>query len=178
MYSFIKPISDQIFTIYEFCLKTIGKERYGDKFVAPELSYPKTFDFKSAEDYLQDIGDAIKNNLPPSFIQTILLQYINAFYGDGADTTRIFKLIAEVDSLFGFSQDEINTKLSRNVVAKWQDVLHGSILMFINEAIQDDANFLNKTIAEQKVILEAKAKSIASSLETNTVNQLLSDITP
>jgi hypothetical protein len=178
MYSFIKPISDQIFTIYEFCLKTIGKERYGDKFVAPELSYPKTFDFKSAEDYLQDISDAIKNNLPPSFIQTILLQYINAFYGDGADTTRIFKLIAEVDSLFGFSQDEINTKLSRNVVAKWQDVLHGSILMFINEAIQDDANFLNKTIAEQKIILEGKAKSIASSLESSTVNQLLNDITP
>lgn len=178
MYSFVKPISDQIFTIYEFCLKTIGLERYGDKFVAPELSYPKTFDFKSAEDYLVDISEAIKNNLPPSFIQTILLQYINAFYGDGADTAKIFKLISEADRLFGFSQDEINMKLAKGTVAKWEDVLHGSILMFVNEAIQEDKEFLNKPFLDQKEVLFNKAKEVQASIEGKPIDDLMNAITP
>ena len=118
MYSFIKPISDQIFTLYEFCLETIGMQRYGKLFQMPTLSYPKTFDFKSSEDYLRDINSAIENNLPPSFIQAVLLQYINAFYGDSSDSMKVFKLISETDRLFGLSQDEINTKLARGTAAK------------------------------------------------------------
>ena len=177
MYSFVKPISDQIFTLYEFCLKTIGKERYGVNFEAPELTYPKTFDFKSAEDYLNDIGNAIKNNLPPSFIQTILLQYINAFYGDNVDTTSIFKLVSETDRLFGFSQDEINMKLAKGTIAKWEDILHGSILLFINDAKNANPNFLEVPIDEQKKILTDMAKVKEKEIQSNPVNDLLNDIT-
>ncbi len=158
MYAFIKPISDQIFTIYEFCLNTIGRQRYGDKFEAPELSYPKTFDFKSAEDYLNDISNATANNLPPSFIQAALMQYINAYYGDNQNTNRIFKLVISADRLFGLSQDDINMKLARGTVSKWEDILHSSSLNFINDSILSDEKFIEKPIEEQVLILQDIAK--------------------
>ena len=141
------------------------------------MTYPKTFDFKSAEDYLNDIGNAIKNNLPPSFIQTILLQYINAFYGDNVDTTSIFKLVSETDRLFGFSQDEINMKLAKGTIAKWEDILHGSILLFINDAKNANPNFLEVPIDEQKKILTDMAKVKEKEIQSNPVNDLLNDIT-
>lgn len=156
--SFVMPISNQIFTLFEWLANMIGMQRYGDKFKQPEFSYPKTCDFKSPEDYLMDISNAIKNNLPPSFIQTVLMQYINSFYGDNEKTTVIFKLVMTADRLFGLSQDEINMKLARGTVAKWEDILHTSILNFINDSINEDESFLTKEIEDQVEILHGLAK--------------------
>lgn len=178
MYAFIKPISDQLFMLYEFCLKFIGKERYGNDFEQPDLNYPKTFDFKSSEDYLVDISNAMKNGLPPSFIQTITLNYLNSFYGYSSEAMEIFKLISNVDRLFGMTQDEINMKLAKGTIAKWEDILHSSILLFINEAISVDANFMSKQIDEQKTILIDKAQSIEADIQGNPVDTLINSITP
>jgi len=158
MTAFVKPISDQIFMLYEFCLEQIGKQRYGEEFEEPQLSYPKTFDFKSPEDYLQDITNAMTNNLPPSFIQTLLMQYISAFHGDSASTTKVFTLIANADRLFGLTQPEILLQLARGTVAKWEQVLHSSILMFIQDIERDEKDFLNKDLKTQIETLQNKAK--------------------
>lgn len=178
MYAFIKPISDQMFMLYEFCLKNIGKQRYGNEFEEPSLTYPKTFDFKSSEDYLVDIKNAMDRGLPPSFIQVIILAYLNSYYGDNSDTTTIFKLISQVDRLFGMTQDEINMKMAKGTISKWEDILHSSILIFIDEAINENHNFLEKQLTEQKDILESKAKEIEASLTSNPVDDLLKNITP
>lgn len=178
MYAFIKPISDQMFMIYDFCLEMIGKQRYGESFEKPALTYPKTFDFKSSEDYLQDITNAMTANLPPSFIQTILLSYLNSYYGDNSQATVIFKLISETDRLFGMSQDEINMKMAKGTIAKWEDILHSSILLFINESIDEDANFLLKDLATQKEVLIDKAKEVEGEISGNSVNDLINQITP
>ena len=171
MYSFVKPISDQIFELYEFCLNAIGQQRYGESFEAPAMTYPKTFDFKSSEDYLVDIGNAIKNNLPPAFVQLLLIQFINSYYGDNEKSTNVFKLVMNADRLFGLSQDEINMKLARGTVAKWEDILHSSILNFINDSIGLDNSFLDKDIETQIPILQDMAKKKAE--EINSANPLI-----
>lgn len=164
MYSFVKPISDQIFEAYEFCLVSIGKQRYKDQFQGVSMTYPKTFDFKSAEDYLIDIGNAIKNNLPPAFVQLLLLQYINSYYGDNQKSTSIFKLVMNADRVFGLSQDEINMKLARGTIAKWEDILHSSILNFINESILADDKFMEKDLEAQIEVLQGIAKTKADEI--------------
>lgn len=172
MYAFVKPISDQIFAIYEFCLNAIGTQRYGQAFKKPAMTYPKTFDFKSAEDYLADISSAITNNLPPSFIQLLLLQYINSYYGDNQKSTQIFKLVMSADRLFGLSQDDINMKLARGTVQKWEDILHTSILTFINDTLISDDKFLEKEPDTQTETLQAKAKSIADEISATAISNI------
>lgn len=165
MTAFVKPVSDQIFDIYSFCLHWIGVIRYGARFKEPSLTYPKTFDFKSPEDYLMNLEDAMKNNLPPSFIQMLLIQYINSFYSDDEKTQAIFKLIIEADRLFGLTQNEINLKLAKMTVEKWEDILHTSALSFINDLILENKNFLNQDIKIQKEQLQQKAKDKADEME-------------
>lgn len=162
--SFVMPISNQIFTLYEWTSTMIGLQRYGEDFEAPEFSYPKTCDFKSPEDYLVDIGNAIKNNLPPSFIQTILMQYINSYYGDNTKANSIFKLVIQADRLFGLSQDEINMKMAKGTVAKWEDILHTSVLNFINDLIMEDEKFTEKSIEEQIELLHKIAQTKADDI--------------
>lgn len=178
MYAFIKPISDQMFMIYEFCLKNIGLQRYGSEFKQPQLSYPKTFDFKSSEDYLNDISEAIKNGLPPSFIHVITLSYLNAYYGDNSNATTIFMIISEVDRLFSMSQDEINMKMAKGTISKWEDILHSSAIVFIDEAIEENPKFLELDLKAQKEILIKKAKDKEASISSNSVNDLINNITP
>lgn len=169
MTAFVKPISDQIFEIYEWLCKIIGTQRYGESFDAPALSYPKTFDFKNPEDYLQDVANATANNLPPSFIQTILLQYINSFYGDNVKATNIFKLVVFADRLFGISQDEINMQLARGTVAKWESILHTSVMSFINDSIEKNPKFIENKIELQVKELQDMAKEKADEIASPTV---------
>lgn len=162
--AFVKPVSDQSFTLYEFFLKNLGIQRYAGQFREPMLSTPKTFDFKTPEDYLKDISDAMANDLPPSFQQVLLHQYINAFYGDNTKTIAIFKLIMKSDRLWGLTQDEINMKMAKQTVSKWQDVLHSSAIYFINKLLETDPKFLDKEIKTQIEELQKLAKE-----ETKTI---------
>lgn len=157
MYSFVKPISDQIFDIYYFCLEMIGLQRDGESFVVPELNYPKTFDFKSAEDYLIDISNAISNNLPPSFIQVVLYKYISSYYGEGNEATKVFSIIANADRLFGMTNDEINIGIAKGTISNLESIIHSSILYFIKQLQNEDENFLDKELSDQIEAIKNKA---------------------
>lgn len=172
MTGFVKPISDQSFTLYEFFLRNLGIQRYADAFQQPMLSTPKTFDFKTPEDYLKDISDAMANNLPPSFQQTLLHQYIAAFYGDNTKTIAIFKLIMKSDRLWGLTQDEINMKMAKQTVSKWQDVLHSSAIYFINELLEKNPKFLDLEIKTQIEELQKLAKEETKKILDDAVDVL------
>jgi len=168
MTAFIKPIIDQIFSLYEFYLTMIGKQRYSDSFMGFELVYPKSYDFKNAEDYLNDLTNAIKNSLPPAYIQSLLMQYINAYYGDNEMTTKIYKLVMRADRIFALTQDEINMKMAKGTVDKWEDILHSSVLNFISDAIAADDKFLDKEVPEQIKVVQDMAKAKAAEItDTN-----------
>lgn len=128
----------------------------------------KTFDFKTPEDYLFDISEAIKNNLPPSFIQAILMQYINSFYGDSSKSTEIFRVVVNADRLFGLSQDEINVKMAKGTIDKWEDILHSSILYFINELVLAEKDWYLKPMETKIAELQTKAKETVSSITTSS----------
>ena len=68
-------------------------------------------------------------------------------------------------------------KLAKGTIAKWEDILHGSILLFINDAKNANPNFLEVPIDEQKKILTDMAKVKEKEIQSNPVNDLLNDIT-
>lgn len=175
MTSFIRPISDQIFYIYEFILRCIGEMRYGENFEMPELIKPKYFDFKTTEDYLYDLDQSIKMGMPLPIIQIKMIDYINSLYSDSYVTNESFRIITSIDRLFGMSNDEILTKLSRGTIDKWEDVLHSSILVFIDEALRENDKFLTLDFYKQKEILVNKAKSKLDEIGVDSDNDFIPD---
>jgi hypothetical protein len=172
LYAFIKPISDQLFTIYEFSLVTIGKMRYGDLFGGVNLVYPTSFDISTPSDYLAVISEGVKAGVPPSITFSNVYNYIRAIHYTDEETSAVYDLIINADELLLMSNADILARLASGSVEKWQDVLHNSGPQLIMELIRDfiptegAARFLDLPMSEQITQLRAKAaEKIAVTLD-------------
>jgi hypothetical protein len=176
-YAFIKPISDQVFSLYEFCLHCIGWMRYGESFEAPKLTYPKTFDFATEADYLAEINNSVKVGLAPSFIQQILMRYIRAMYSDDEESAKIFNLIVSSDRLLTLSNGDISLKLSKGTVTRWEEILHTSALTLVQELLRADEGLLelDLSIQIQKLQDLAKAKEAEATKAEQEIQKNLID---
>lgn len=164
MYAFIKPLSDQVFGMWEFLIDGIGFMRYGSNYKKPTLYYPTSFDFLTEQDYLFAIGEAKKAMLPPFIIETKIKQYLQSIYYSEEKTARVFRLISAADRLLVFNDDEIAFKLSKGLADKWESVLHDSALNFIDEMLLENTKFFEMEFGEQIDELIAKAKEVAATL--------------
>jgi len=172
LYAFIKPISDQLFTIYEFCLVTIGKMRYGDLFGGVNLVYPTSFDISTPSDYLAVISEGVKAGVPPSITFSNVYNYIRAIHYTDEETSAVYDLIINADELLLMSNADILARLASGSVEKWQDVLHNSGPQLIMELIRDfiptegSQRFLDQPMSDQITQLRAKAaEKIAVTLD-------------
>jgi hypothetical protein len=163
LYAFIKPISDQLFTIYEFCLVTMGKMRYGDLFGGVNLVYPTSFDISTPSDYLAVISEGVKAGVPPSITFSNVYNYIRAIHYTDEETSAVYDLIINADELLLMSNADILARLASGSVEKWQDVLHNSGPQLIMELIRDfipsegAERFLDQPMSDQITQLRAKA---------------------
>lgn len=126
LHAFLKPISDQIFTIYEFMLTTIGEMRYGDEFGGVQLVYPTTFDVSTPADYLSMIAEGIESGVPPAVTYANVYNYIKAINYTDEESTAMYELIMQADELLLMSSADIIARVANGTIEKWQDVLHNS----------------------------------------------------
>lgn len=164
LFSFIRPISNEMFYIFEFVLKTIGKMR-NESVEAPEVQYPQRFDLLTEDDYLQSISGAIERGLPPFVIYTAIYRYLNSvFYTEGKGSS-VFNLIMEADRLLTMTDEDIQLRLSNGTVSKWEDVLHSSAVQLIKELERTDERFWEKELNEQVAALQELAKAKAEEIK-------------
>jgi hypothetical protein len=163
LYAFIKPISDQLFTIYEFCLVTIGRMRYGELFGGVNLVYPTSFDISTPSDYLAVISEGVKAGVPPSITFSNVYNYIRAIHYTDDETSAIYDLIINADELLLMSNADVLARLASGTVEKWQDVLHNSAPQLIMELIRDyiptaeAPSFLSLPMSDKIRLLQEKA---------------------
>jgi hypothetical protein len=172
LYAFVKPISDQLFTIYEFCLVTMGRMRYGDLFGGVNLVYPTSFDISTPSDYLAIISEGVKAGVPPAVTYSNVYNYIRAINYTDEESSALFELIVNADELLLMSNADVLARLASGTVEKWQDVLHNSSPQLVMELMRDyiptaDApKFFDLPMSEQIAQLRAKAaEKIATTLD-------------
>jgi hypothetical protein len=137
LYAFIKPISDQIFNLYEFCLVTMGKMRYGENFGGVNLVYPTSFDISTPSDYLSIISEGVKAGVPPSITFSNVYNYIRAIHYTDEETSAVYDLIINADELLLMSSADIVARIANGTVERYQDVIHHSAPQLIMELIRN-----------------------------------------
>jgi hypothetical protein len=172
LYAFVKPISDQLFTIYEFCLVTMGRMRYGDLFGGVNLVYPTSFDISTPSDYLAIISEGVKAGVPPAVTYSNVYNYIRAINYTDEESSALFELIVNADELLLMSNADVLARLASGTVEKWQDVLHNSAPQLVMELMRDyiptegAPRFFDLPMSEQIAQLRAKAaEKIAVTLD-------------
>jgi hypothetical protein len=162
--AFLSQPVNQIFDTGEFVIKCIGAMRYGDKFGAPTIQRPVTYDFNSEADYLNNIAKAQESGAPPVVIQGYLSKYLKSVYYDDKRVARIYDLMLASDRLLSLSQEEINIKLARNLVEPWEVILHDSARSIIDNLLLTNPGFLELDLIAMKEALIAAAKALVPAL--------------
>jgi len=163
LYAFIKPISDQLFNLYEFCLVTMGQMRYGEFFGGINLVYPTSFDISTPSDYLAVICEGVKAGVPPSITFSNVYNYIRAIHYTDEETSAIYDLIINADELLLMSSADIALRVANGTVEKYQDVIHHSAPQLIMELIrnyiptEDAPRFIDLPMSEQIAALNRLA---------------------
>jgi hypothetical protein len=163
LYAFIKPISDQLFNLYEFCLVTMGQMRYGEFFGGINLVYPTSFDISTPSDYLAVISEGVKAGVPPSITISNVYNYIRAIHYTDEETSAIYDLIINADELLLMSSADIALRVANGTVEKYQDVIHHSAPQLIMELIrnyiptEDAPRFIDLPMSEQIAALNRLA---------------------
>jgi hypothetical protein len=163
LYAFIKPISDQLFNLYEFCLVTMGKMRYGENFGGVNLVYPTSFDISTPSDYLAVISEGVKAGVPPSITFSNVYNYIKAIHYTDEETSAVYDLILNADELLLMSSADIALRVANGTIEKYQDVIHHSAPQLIMELIRNHIptegaqRFIDLPMAEQIAALNRLA---------------------
>lgn len=158
MYAFVQPDSDQTFDVFQFILDVIGKVREGVDFEGAKLVYPKTFDFRTDADILDDITKSREAGAPTHIVNSLIYQYINHRFYSEHQTAKVSELISAADRLLTLGNEEIIQRKAQGAVDNWEIVLHDSAFTLVNELIDENPDFLNLELQEQVNALEAKAK--------------------
>ena len=163
LYAFIKPISDQLFNLYEFCLVTMGRMRYGEFFGGVNLVYPTSFDISTPSDYLAVISEGVKAGVPPSITFSNVYNYIKAIHYTDEETSAVYDLILNADELLLMNSADIALRVANGTIEKYQDVIHHSAPQLIMELIrnhiptEDAQRFIDLPMAEQIAALNRLA---------------------
>lgn len=176
MYAFIKPVSDQIFNIYESLLDAIGLQRYGNDYAGVELAYPVTFDFQTTTDYINEISELLKASAPPFMVQAVMMKFLRALFYNEKTAALGFELLAQSDRLISMNQTDIAYGLSKGIIAPYEAILHDSGISFINKLFEENETFFEQdfTVQKEQLLEAAKAKATeVAPAQGNIIDTLL-----
>lgn len=168
LFAFIKPISNEMFNVYEFTMNTIGAMRYPGKFKPAIVSEPQSFELLSESDYLKTIADAINLGLPPFVVYSIIYRYLNSVFFTEEKTSKAFNLVFNADRFLTSRDVEVQTKVANGTAFKWEEILHSSAIQLIRELEREHENFYDKPMDEQIQLLKDKAVAIANAIQVET----------
>lgn len=169
-FSMLLGISNQVFQLFEFSHKCILEMRYGPEVELPVISYPRNFAIKNEQELTAEIAEAKEKGLPDLVIRNLILEYLKVRFNYQEEVSQIVDLAFNVDRIITLSTMDIQQKKLSGSVANWEDILHTSIWVFIEEVVQEDENFFELELSEQKRILIEKAKAKDTEVSPQRMN--------
>lgn len=168
-FAFVQPISDQDFDIYQFYLDLVADLRNEQP---AKLTYPKTFDFLTESDILNDIAAAREAKAPAVIVHSLIYQFIDRRYHSDGQKAKAIEVLIAADRLLTLTNEEIVQRKAQGAVDNWEVVLHDSGLKFINDMILSDSNFLELELEQQVAQLQEMAKGATPNPLVNRTREL------
>lgn len=170
--AFIATVSWETFDIYDFLLEAIGWMRYANDDLFT-LNAPTTYDFTTEEDFLFKLKMAREAQADQVIISQIMLKYLKTIYFTEEDKQEFLKTIVSADRLFSIPQEEINIMLGKNTVDQWEEILHTSGTILLNELFRLNPNFFELELSDRVIQLQDLAKQKANEIVPETETEAL-----
>lgn len=177
LFSFLMRISNELFDLMGFCIKTIGLMRYGPKFNPPVISAPTSFQMRSDKDLTDELAESKKAGVPDIALREIIRQIISTRFSNQKNIEPIVNLAFAIDRFITSNTIEMIAAYASKTALLWEVVLHQSLYTFIDNTLVEDSDFFTKEFSVQRETIEALAKSKAEELtpEMGSVTDIADD---
>lgn len=173
--SFVMPISNQTWDIVGFAINAIGWMRYKDQFKKPAITQPVEFDFKTNQDYLEEIKLLVEAGAPPLLIHEVLRKLLKSMFYTDAHSGIAADIVIAADRLLTMKLEDIQLGIG-STIERWEAILHDSSITFVNQLIKDDEGYLELDRAEQVARLHALAQEKAKAIQDGAQSDLVTDL--
>lgn len=170
MFAFLLNVSSQMFGLFSFSLNTIQKMRYGTNATSPEVSEPKNFSIRTESDLTEEIAMAKAEGLPDVVLRQLIFEYLNTRFSNSDRANKIVDLVFATDRIVSLTTLEISQKILTGTVAKWEDILHTSIYMWIDDFIKNDPEFFDMEFDKQQEAIVFLAHQKDAEMNPSLIN--------
>lgn len=163
-FTMIKGISDQIFALYNNCIKAIAQIRFGIDTELPSLTPPRTFEFRSDTDITEELVKMKAAGMPDVVMVQAIKEFMNIRFALDIESQNILNLATYADRLLTLSPDDVLKKKAANTIMPWEDILHTSMYAIIAQALSEEPKLFDKEVKDQKDAIVKIAQRIALSI--------------
>lgn len=163
--AFVRPVSDQLFDLYEWLLNTIAWQRYDGTdvdplSVVPSIIRPQTFDLRTQADIWAQIKAAKDAGAPPFIMQQLYHDVLNTMNVSDPVKAALYETVVAADRLFGLSGDEVTARKAQSSVEPWQITLHDSGYQLALQLMRDVDGFDTLDLTARIEKINELAKSV------------------
>lgn len=131
----------------------------------PRLNVPQTFDLITETIMSEQLKDLKAANADPIIINQAELDYVNKKFYNEPEVRDKIKSVKELDPFPTKTEQEINDDLLSGTILKEDAILSKYIYPFIERAVEEDKEFLNKTRKEKLIILMSYVQEKVDSMK-------------
>lgn len=159
-------ISDNYFRIaidyrYSVSIPSVSKRRK----ILPEQRTPEKFDLLTSNYLAKEIGEVNEAGVNSIIGSELEKEFAGKkFYNDPQVREKVGAIL-DLDPMIGLSEDNKMVRVSTNGVSRLTYVISSNISTLVEQAIAQSEGFLDKTLSEQKVIIETLAKVLMKSID-------------
>lgn len=156
--------------LYYFVAKwrysTVGEDQINK--MMPYINIPKKFDLVTADLVGVRLKNAIESKFNPLIVDRLNIEYAKKEFGEGSDNLKRIECIQQLDPLPNKTDDEKMTAYSSKAITLKAYILSENLPAFVERAIFENKDFLNKNYAQKMEILEKYVEEVESSTPAPT----------
>lgn len=126
----------------------------------PEINKPTQFDIASTSELVANYKVAKESGLDPNFLQLKQIEIGTRDLTTNPDLKLFTNLLLDLDPLPGMDANTIGLNVSKFFVRQVDAVVHFNLKRFLERAMQEDEQFLEKSKEEQKAKLEEYGQEV------------------
>jgi hypothetical protein len=161
----VHSIAEDIVAVMDNTYQIIAYWRYKGLYsldeinrMLPVIPVPEKFDILSPQHTADELKQAKESKSNPVIINAMEIDYASKRFGNEPAVRDRLSLILELDPLPNITEDEKMSRLSNKGISLETYVISSNIHEFVQTAIDEDANFVDKKLKEQKDVMRKYAK--------------------
>jgi hypothetical protein len=136
--AFIKPICDQMFVIFDFGVRCMGRMMRGPEWRDYSLRVPVEYDLRTDSDFIGAIAEVQRGGLP-NFISAMLTdEFIASRHADDASSLSGARALIVADRMAMMDAAAVASEISSGRALPWEVLLHYSGLALLMRAEREE----------------------------------------